>query len=245
MNINEVSPKDISITSFNVKDNLCPLIWENEKIDNTIRLHLLKIAKDFYSALSVSWVKVHDVILTGSLANYNWSTYSDFDIHILINYDDVDDDYDMVVEYLKSIKTVWNNEHDILIKGFDVELYIQDTMEEHNSTGIYSLINDNWVIKPQKIDETFNKDVVKNKIALILNKVDYYQKIIDEGNYSDGSEKASQLWDKIKRMRITSLAKKGEMSNGNIIFKGLRRLGYIEKLNDIIIDAYDKSASIT
>jgi predicted nucleotidyltransferase len=245
MNINEVSPKDISITSFNVKDELCPIIWENQKLDNTIRLHLLKIAKDFYSNLAINWVKVHDVILTGSLANYNWSTYSDFDVHILINYDNVDDDYDMVVEYLKSLKTVWNNEHDITIKGFDVELYIQDTKEEHNSTGIYSLIKDTWIIKPEKLNESFNKNIVKNKIALILNKVDYYQKLIDDGNYVEAGEKAMNLWEKIKRMRITSLAKKGEMSNGNIIFKGLRRLGYIEKLNDIIIDAYDKSATIT
>lgn len=242
--ITEVNASDIDIQSFNVKDELCPKIWTNNKINEKIRLNLLKIAKDFYQNLSINWVKVHDVTVTGSLANYNWSTYSDFDVHILINYDDVDDDFEMVGEYLNSIKNRWNTEHDIRIKGFDVELYIQDIKETHNSSGVYSLINNSWVIKPKKLEETFDKSIVKNKIALILNKIDYYQKKLDDGDFNHAGMLSSNLWEKIKKMRVNSLSQKGEMSNGNIIFKALRRLGYIEKINDIIIGAYDNAASI-
>ena len=243
--INKVTPSDISIESFKVKNELCSKIWDDDVLDDKIRLHLLKIAKDFYTKLAISWVKVHDVILTGSLANYNWSTYSDFDVHIVINYDDVDEDYEMVSEYLSNVKTNWNNEHEIKIKDFDVELYVQDKKETHNSTGIYSLIKNEWVIKPVLLEESFDKNIVKNKIALILNKVDYYQELLSNGDFENSGKLSINLWDKIKLMRINSLNLNGEMSNGNIIFKGLRRLGYIERINDIIIQSYDNTASIT
>ena len=57
--------------------------------------------------------------------------------------------------------------------------------------------------------------------------------------------KADKLFDKIKKLRTSNLSdKKSEMSEGNIIFKCLRRLDYIEKLNNIIIDGYNKLNSL-
>ena len=31
---------------------------------------------------------IHDILLTGSLANYGWSKYSDVDLHIVIDFDE-------------------------------------------------------------------------------------------------------------------------------------------------------------
>jgi hypothetical protein len=37
---------------------------------------------------------------------------------------------------------LFNDTHDITIKNYEVELYIQDAEEEHTSTGVYSVLND-------------------------------------------------------------------------------------------------------
>jgi hypothetical protein len=55
---------------------------------------------------------------------------------------------------------------------------------------------------------------------------------------------ASKLKSKIMKMRKESLAKGGEYSVGNLVFKKLRSEGYIGKLIDIITKSYDKIYSI-
>ena len=56
---------------------------------------------------------------------------------------------------------------------------------------------------------------------------------------------AKNLFDEIKEMRKSSLkGKSPEMSQGNIVFKILRRSGYIEKLIDVINLMKDKSLSL-
>jgi predicted nucleotidyltransferase len=50
-----------------------------------VRARLLDIAYDFIDFLGVDIV-VTDVVMTGSLANYNWSEYSDVDLHIITDF---------------------------------------------------------------------------------------------------------------------------------------------------------------
>ena len=97
-----------------------------------IRKNLLKIAEDFYSSLDVD-AEIYDVILTGSLSNYNYSRYSDYDLHILIDFKDINDDVDLVKKFVDMSRKIWNEEHDIKLKGFEVEVYIQEKNEEHTA----------------------------------------------------------------------------------------------------------------
>jgi predicted nucleotidyltransferase len=85
-------------------------------------------------------VPVLDVQLTGSLANYNYTEYSDLDTHIIIDFKQINDDEELVKKALDGARFVWNQRHDIVIKGHDVELYIQDESEQHTASGLYSLL---------------------------------------------------------------------------------------------------------
>jgi hypothetical protein len=120
-----VNPEDIDLSSFKVKDQLNPKIFDkNQKMHPEIKTRLIMIADDFFDTLELPWVDVTDITLTGSLANYNWSKFSDVDLHILIDYNEVDDNESLVSEYLAAKKNIWNEKHDITIKGYDVELYV-------------------------------------------------------------------------------------------------------------------------
>ena len=84
--LNEVEASDISLKSFEIQDKLNPKFWINNKINSRVRLKLLDLADEFIESLAVDWVKPKDIVITGSIANYNWSKYSDVDVHILIDF---------------------------------------------------------------------------------------------------------------------------------------------------------------
>jgi hypothetical protein len=53
-------------------------------------------------------------------------------------------------------------------------------------------------------------------------------------------DKLKRVWKRIKDARQAGLEKDGEYSIENLIFKLLRRNGYIQRLMDIKREAYDK-----
>jgi hypothetical protein len=245
-NISEkVNPEDVDLSSFAVQKTLNPKIWGPKGIlKPEVRKHLIKIAQDFLEFLDTPWVEYVDIIFTGSLANYNWSNFSDIDLHILINRGEINDNLELVDEYLSAKKKLWINDHKIKIYGFDVECYAQDVNEEHASSGVYSILNNKWLVIPSKEKPQLDKTMIKRKAALIMSKIDDIVKLNTDGKYNDVLSEYKILWDKIKKMRQSGLDRAGEFSYENIVFKILRRTDYIEKLTNTKLDAYDKLNSI-
>lgn len=241
----EVNPKNIDLSSFKVKDTLNPKIFDqNQKMHPEIRTRLLMIADDFFDTLELPWVDVTDITLTGSLANYNWSKFSDVDLHIIIDYKEVDENESLVSEYLAAKKNIWNEAHDIKIKGYDVELYAQDMNEPHVSTGVYSIMWNDWVVKPEKGSPKIDSKKVKQKASSIINSYDSLIETFYEGEYDKVIRRINTARQKIKKMRQTGLDREGEYSYENITFKVLRRVGLLDKLADLETLAYDKSLSM-
>jgi hypothetical protein len=227
--------------SFRIKDDLNPKIWDDFEIDQQVREDLLKIAQDFYASTDLE-TDVEDIVLTGSLANYNWSEkYSDYDLHILIDFTKVNDVVELVKKYVDSAKSVWNKEHDIKIKGYEVEVYIQDISEPHKSTGVFSLLNDRWNVKPEKVNFEPDEDMIAEKGKSVMMMVDELEKQIDEDKYDAFIEKVQKVWEKVKNYRKSGLEEEGgELSMGNLVFKFLRRNGYVGKIIELKKESYDK-----
>ena len=77
--------EDFDRDTLQSKSELTPEIWQDFRLKPEIRERLLAIAENFFNGLKLGEVSVRDIVLTGSLANYNWSKYSDIDLHIIIN----------------------------------------------------------------------------------------------------------------------------------------------------------------
>lgn len=200
------------------------------------------IANDFFSALKFS-AKIRDIQLTGSLANYNWTDKSDFDVHVLIDFSEVDDNTELVKRAVDGARFMWNLKHNIKIKGFDVELYAQDINEPHTASGLFSLLNNKWIripkFNPPEIDY---KDVDK-KFQGIVSDILNVENVVSTLNFSGVTpEEIYTLTVKLKKkildMRKEGLARSGEFSVENLVFKKLRNEGYIEKIIDLISKSY-------
>jgi len=232
------------LQSFSIRDTLNPKVWENPEDPNKASMKqkvkdaLEKIADEFIEYLGED-VFVEDVVLTGSLANFNWSEFSDFDLHIIIDFQQYEDEAELYKELYNLKKQIFNEKHNIKIFGYDVELYAQDVDESHFSSGTYSIMNNEWIQKPKKIKENIDKSLLINKISQWVEKLD---KAIR--NKDDDGDRLEDLKDKLKEYRKSGLETKGELSYENLVFKFLRRSGHIQKLFDSINKKTDKELSV-
>jgi len=228
------------LDSFSIKDTLNPKIWEHpENPDDAVmipkvRKALLLIAEKFIDYLGDE-VFVEDIHLTGSLANYNWSEFSDFDLHVIVDLQQYENQSELYKELFNLKKQVFNDKHDIRIFGYDVELYAQDAEETHYSSGVYSVMNGEWISEPKKFKNKIDRELLKKKIESWSEKIDT---AISEGNDLE------KIKEKLKDYRKSGLEKDGEMSYENLVFKFLRRSGHIEKLFNNANKEIDKELSI-
>ena len=138
---------------------------------------------------------------------------------------------------------MWNEQNDIKIKGFDVEIYVQDIDEEHSSTGVYSILNNEWIVEPSLKKENIDTNQILNKGEYFAKKIDTL--INDFNSGEDVTKQILDLRDKLKKFRKSGLTSGGEYSYENLTFKLLRRNGYIEKLMDLKKDVSNKKLSLS
>ena len=206
--------------------------WNEDQFDPEIREKLLEIADDFWSSLKFE-VPILDIQLTGSLANFNWNSDSDLDVHIIIDFSKIDQNIELVRKALDGQRFMWNQRHNVVLRGHDVECYVQHRDEQHIASGLYSILNDKWIIVPQWTDPQIDQRDINEKKRVIKTEL----KMIKQKLGSATPEEAEMLYmylDKFKKKimsgRKEGLARDGEFSVENLVFKELRRDGTIESI---------------
>jgi len=233
------------LKSFKTKDSLSDNIFELSNKEYImrpeIRKKLLEISDDFIETLGVKFF-IHDIVLTGSLANYNWSNYSDVDLHILIDFEETKFNLDLIKEFFDAKKNIWNEKHDVIIKGFDVEIYVQDISEEHVSSGVYSILHNKWIVVPEKNKVNIDDRKIIEKGDEFASNIERLVKKAAKG--IDVLKEIEDLRQKLKKFRQSGLESGGEFSYENLTFKLLRRNGSIEKLLNLKNQIVDKKLSL-
>jgi GNAT superfamily N-acetyltransferase/predicted nucleotidyltransferase len=237
-------PKDV-LSSFLIKDQLNPDIWTKDQLNPDIRKNLIKIAEDFFNDINIpKEIKIKDIIFTGSLANYNWSKFSDIDLHIVIDFNQFDGDKQIIEDYFYAIKTIWNQEHNIKIHNFPIEIYVQDINAKLVATAVYSVLNNKWVKKPTRETFKLDKDAIKSKANSFIYKLRDIKQDYKDKQYQSVVDKVTNIKSKIKNLRNSGLEKGGEFSIENLIFKTLRRTPFLDILDSFKSKAYDELMSI-
>jgi predicted nucleotidyltransferase len=235
------------IKSFQPKSELNPKIWTEpgDKMNPKVRENLLEIADQFISTFGMD-VIISDIIVVGSIANYNWSKFSDIDLHILVDYNQFSNKLkQLYVDFFDLKKIVFNQKRDIKFFGYDVECYVEDADMKGVSGGVYSILEDEWLSKPKK--ESIGQpdyETIKQKSKQWMRTIDGVLDNIENESPEEIKDIIKKYKDKLKKYRLCGLEKGGEMSNENLVFKVLRRNGYIEKLYNYPTQLIDKKLSL-
>ena len=217
--------------------------WSEDSFDPKIREKLLAITSDFIDELDLDNVKIYDITLTGSNSNYNYNDFSDLDVHVLIDYKDINDDENLVKDALDGKRFIWNQRHNINFRGHDVEMYVQDKDEPHTASGLYSIQEDDWITKPTYDPPSVDLRDVYKKAKTFVKDTEILENKLKDVKGKDAKilhDFAKDVKQKISKMRKRGLAREGEFSIENLAFKVLRNTKVIEKLIDIIAQSYDK-----
>ncbi len=238
--------ENISERKINYKDKLNPKLFENEKLKEKIRKKLYKIAMDFYEDIDTD-VELLDIWLTGSIANYNYNSYSDIDLHLILDFSKVNDDIELVEKAFDGERYVWNLKHNIVIQGYEVEIYVQDINAKHASSGLYSIMNDKWVKKPKYnrpiMDQKDVDELYEERVKDIEKFVNLSKEKLDADDTELYYSAAKKFKKKIQKARTDGLSIIGEFSLDNLVFKKLRKTGIFGKLINAITRLYDKKYS--
>lgn len=235
MNLKEFDTFRLS-DAIHFHTNLNPAIFDGDSMNPKIRERLLLIAEDFIEHLGISNFNIKDITLSGSNAAYTYTKHSDIDLHILVDMKQFNDD-DVYREFFHAKKTIYNDEHNIKIKGYDVELYVQDSNQPVISLGEYSVLNDKWIRLPRKRKAELDQMAAKLKFEKLAKLSEYALK-------SDNLEKILKVLKNIKKYRQAGLDLNGEFGPENLAFKALRSKGIIKDLYARMHDLHSKQLSI-
>ena len=222
-------------------DELNSKFWEGKSLKSEVRKHLMMIANKWavFSKIPKSGIK--EIILTGGNANFNYTKFSDLDIHLIVDFDSVSEcDKEFVDEFLRDKKTIWQLTHDIKIYGTPVELFAHEDRPPKKSQGVYSITNDKWLKEPKQEKIKYNEDdLLKSKVEHYVHMINYALK-----HHTDDVETLKKMKKRIKNMRDSAIQKAGEFSVENLVFKELRNRGILDKMTDHIRDIQDKKLSL-
>ena len=210
---------------------LNPILWDNNQLRPEVRVKLLEIARHFALYLNVPRLYLKDVTLSGSSAGYNYSDYSDIDLHLVVNKLESE-------ELFTAKKNLYNSQHDLHIQGIPVELYVQPANQPHHSAGIYSVLNDHWINEPVHEEPTIDPKDIKAKARNYAGK-------INSAMRSGDLAQCRETMDDLKRLRKAGLETGGEQSVENLAFKLLRARGQIDKLRKYIVKLESDKLSLS
>jgi len=230
-----------------INDSLNKKIWpgpHGERIDPRVSESLIDVAQDFFDGLKLEGIVIEDITFTGSLANYNYTKFSDIDLHLIVDFSKIDENYDLVRNFFSAKTSSWNTKHLITIFGYEIEIYVQDLNEDHHSTGVFSIANDEWITQPDRIEPEIDEKMTRRKIKSFIDMIERVQDKFADQNYEKANDEAGKLIKKIKKFRQSGLEEAGEHSYENLTFKYLRNYDHIKTLFDIRDYSYDKMKSV-
>lgn len=213
---------------------LNPKLFEGDKLRPEVLGQIKEIVDLFLEELAEDEIKIKvvDVILVGSNVNYNYSKHSDLDVHILADTKELDCDAHVYASLYSAYRSLFNKRFEIDFYNIPVELYVETDGMPRVSNGVYSVVKNDWIQKPEPADiPTIDYELLNRVLIRWENKC---KKLLNMDVAKVDPDKIAELIDEIYVLRKEGLnSEDGEFSTKNLIFKELRNIGYLEDLKSL------------
>ena len=231
MNLNEFAPP------IGHHQELNPKLWERNQLKSEVRGALLRIADDFREFVEVPFNLV-DIVITGGNVNYNYTSNSDIDLHLIADYSQVSCDRE-VEELFDTKRTLYKKQYNLEIHSIPVELYIEDSDRPAVSLGVYSVAHNKWIKEPQQFQEPqYDKKELQHWVSVWHTILKHAIKTGD----LNSCRRALTLLRTYRKMGLKT--PHGEYSIPNLVYKSLRNDDTIHGINTLIDRLHDQDLSV-
>lgn len=223
-----------------IHEQLHPLFWSDEQLNPQVRESVLKWAQKQFKQLKrvIPGIQLVDVQFIGSMANYNYTSYSDLDFHLIVDLSKITYPKKLANFHLILLNQLWTKDYEKINLHFyhypvQILAFTEQTEYRQEDTPIYSLLSNSWLNKPKHSKLTFSKETlieaVKNQHMKFLHLSKTYENQPNKSNCSA----IGNFYYALKKLRVDALHvnPEGQYSLENIQFKALRNLGDIEQMN--------------
>jgi hypothetical protein len=224
----------LSETLVTIQDELNPVLWLDGKLRPEIKEKIMDLVNEFQSTLDIP-LTILDINIVGSNASYNYTDKSDVDIHIVTNFEEYGYPKEFIESAMNSFRSNFNNKYDIEYGGYNVEVYVEDVKSSPNSNGIYSVVRDEWIKEPIKL-QPIDVDL-EPEYSLFVDRIN---DILNSGTEED----IIRVIDDLYLLRRNSLVVDGEFGKGNLVFKTIRNEGLLDALKEKRVELAPKELSI-
>ena len=204
---------------------LNPALWHKGQLDESDRKMLIKNALKFVDFSGVDQANIEDIVMTGSSANFNYTKFSDVDVHVLCDPTGPSD------KQLHEKKDEWTSKYsDLKLNGYPLEFYVQGDAEHFpDGQGVFSLLQNKWLVKPIHLAHIDVLEDPKTQVK-IEHEIFRIKSIIKNNDITE----VKAYKERLRTMRDTGLHRAdntgGEFSIENVMFKDLRNRGLIDKM---------------
>ena len=214
--------------------------WEGGSLRDEVKQKLMQIGMKWAEFAKIPSEAIKDIILVGGNANFNYTRFSDLDLHLVVDKSQIADCPDLLDDYLRDKKKLWALVHDIKIYSHPVELYAQDESDPLPANqGVYSVSNDQWIMEPRPVEVDLSDPLLIRKVRDMMERID---DLIE--NEADDTDVLRKLQKHIRNMRASAIQQGGEFALENLVFKELRNRGYLDKLSNHIRHLEDTTLSL-
>ena len=229
MNFTEFAPPVEHNTVLN------PKIWEGNRMKSEVRGALLRIAEDFKRYVDVPFT-VTDIVVTGSNVNYNYTSKSDLDLHLIADFDSLACDRE-AAELFDTKRLLYEREHDIEVYGIPVGLYVEDQDHPGHSAGTYSVLHGRWVKEPSSDQPSYDEQEVERMVEI-------WHSIIRHATQTGDLQACRNSLKLLRTYRKLGLAKGGEFSVPNLVYKSLRNDDTVKGITVLIDRLHGQNLSL-
>lgn len=213
---------------------LNPKLWTGDDLKPEVRQGLLRIAQDFKDYIDVPF-QVVDLQVAGGNANYTYTEHSDLDLHLIADFSSIACDRE-VAELFDSKRLLYKERYDVKINGIPVELYVEN-LDHPAVSSSYSILKKQWIRKPKKVVAEIDR-------AELERMVDIWHTVIQHAIQTADMPSLQRVLKMLRQYRKLGLAKQGEFSVANLVYKSLRNDDTLKGLTKLLDRLHDRELSI-
>ncbi len=145
-----------------IQKELCKEIWQsNNKLRTSAKKHILDNLETWLNLYTEK--KPTDVVLAGSMTGYQYTSYSDIDVNVVIDLGDGD---------IKKISKLLPNGNMLPGTKHPVNYYVTNKKQLQKAGSIYDILHSKWIREPEKKDVNIHYKAVLEITISWMRKID-------------------------------------------------------------------------